>query len=105
MSKITSPVAAGKLSVGSITTLDLDATQDFLGEILEELNETVDKAERGDESQISFKGELEKMSGKYEEFLHLVGTLKTTYYTHDIMSNDVMTDSLEQEVKCLVLTA
>ena len=104
MSKIKSPESIQKFQVGVAKILELDATQDFMSELLEELNEGVDKSARGDESYISFEGEIEKLEGKYEEFLHFVGTLKTTYYTHDILTNEVMTDNLEVEVKSLVLT-
>lgn len=93
-----------KFKVGEIEVLEIDATQDFLGEILEELNEDVSKKDRGEESYISFAGEIEKLDGKYEEFLHFTGLIKTTYYTQDIIDSDIMTDSLEQEVKCLILS-
>lgn len=104
MNKIKSPVSIRKFNVGSITELELDGSQDFLGEILEELNENVPSEERGDEAYIKFEGELEKISGKYEEFMHFVGTINTTFYCHDVITNEVMSDSLEQEVRCLVLS-
>lgn len=104
MSNIKSPESIRKFQVGVAKILELDATQDFMAELLGELNEGVEKSDIGDESYISFDGELELLEGKYEQFLHLVGSLKATYYTHDIMTNEVMPDHLEVEVKCLALT-
>lgn len=104
MTKLKKPISLRNFQVGVAQVLELDATQDFMAELLDELNEGVEASDRGEESYISFNGELEKQKGKYEEFLHFTGTLKTTYYTHDILTNEVMTDYLEQEVKCLALT-
>ena len=104
MSNLKNLESIEKFKIDSPVTLEIDATQDFLGEILEELNEDVAKKDRGEESYISFHGEIEKIDGKYEEFLHITGIIKTTYYTVDIIDSSIMTDSLEQEVKCLILT-
>lgn len=104
MSKLKNPESIKKFQVGVAQVLELDATQDFMGELLGELNEGMKKTDLGQDSSISFVGEIELFDGKYEEFIRVVGTVNATYYTHDILTNEVMLDSLEAEVKCLALT-
>ncbi|MBK23066.1 MAG: hypothetical protein CME70_03580 [Halobacteriovorax sp.] len=104
MSNIKQTTSLRNYQVGVAKILELDATQDFMTELLDELHENVSKDELGDDAAISFNGEIEKIKGKYEEFLQFTGALDLTYYTHDIITNEVMTDRLEQEVKCLLLT-
>lgn len=97
-------VSLSKYTAGEAIELELDHKTDFMQELLSELDNEVEDKERGDESAISFLGEIQKIKGKYEEFFQITGQLKITYYTYDITNNEVMTENFDHEVNCLVLT-
>jgi hypothetical protein len=102
--KFQNPVSLINYPASIVQELDLDASQDFMQELLSELDIEVKDSDRGDESHISFIGEIAKVEGKFEEFFQIIGKLIITYYTHDIGTNEVMTELFDHEVNCLVLT-
>jgi hypothetical protein len=102
--KLENPVSLSNYQAGVAQDLKLDASQDFMQELLSEIDNEVEDKERGQESQISFDGQILMIEGKFEEFFQIMGKLKITYYTHDIVTNEVMTELFDHEVNCLVLT-
>lgn len=102
--KFQNPVSLSNYLAAEPQDLNLDASQDFMQELLSEIDNEVEDKERGDESQISFSGDIVKIEGKFEEFFQIMGKLKITYYTYDISTNEVMTELFDHEVNCLVLT-
>ena len=101
--KFQNPVSLSSYQASVPQKLSLDASQDFMQELLNELNSEVEVSD-GLESQISFNGEIVMIKGKFEEFFEITGRLKITYATNDIVSNEPMIEVFDHEVKCLVLT-
>ncbi len=102
--KFQNPVSLSNYQAATPQELVLDASQDFMQELLSELNSEVEVSESESDNQISFKGEIVMIKGKFEEFFQITGRLKITYSTNDIVSNEAMTEIFDHEVNCLVLT-
>ena len=85
------------------TEIKFDKSFEFMQNILNDLHEGLESSEIemiGDQENISFEGTVERKLGtRYGDYALVRGSISAEFYTHCVVSGELMKDQIHTEVK------